>query len=89
MEDKDLLIVVDAVVLQVDQVPHLILDAVELVLVNFFVGDEEVAQDFVVIRGILAVLLQYCEDLVDGSAVDDVFEGDILFWGLVDGQYFG
>ena len=89
MEDIYLLIVVDAVVLQVDQVPHLILDAVELVLVYFFVGDEEVAQDFVVVRAILAVLLQHCENFMNGSAVDDVFEGDAFFWDLVDGQYFG
>lgn len=89
MEDIYFLIVVDAIILQIYQIFHLIFNAIELVFVYFFVGNEEMAQDFVVVRGILAVLLEHCEDFMHVFTVYDVFEGNALLWTLVDLQYFG
>lgn len=43
------LIVVDAVILQIYHIFHLILNAVKLIFVYFFICDEEVSQDFIVI----------------------------------------
>lgn len=57
VEDIYFLIMIDTVILKVDHILHLILDAVELVLVNLLVGYEEVADDLIVIRGIFAILL--------------------------------